>query len=38
MYNVTVILLLFLAVAIPVLTAYTPFNVIVAELISNQEE
>jgi len=38
MYNVTVILLLFLALVIPLLTAYTPFNIIVPELISNQEE
>jgi len=36
MYNVTVTLLLPLAVVIPLLTAYTPFNMIVPELIGNQ--
>merc|ERR1712032_1014670 len=35
MYNVTVCLLLLLAVVIPMLTAYTPFNKIVPELIDN---
>jgi len=36
MYNVTVVLLLILALVIPVLTAGTPFNKIVPELISNE--
>jgi len=36
MYNVTVVLLLLLAVVIPVLLAWTPFNLIVPELRGNR--